>query len=118
MSAPRIVGMYLLNRQKDILYDFAKSKNLWKRRISIVSTLAFIKNRKIDDTFKIAKILLHDKHDLIHKASGWMLREAGKIDLKSLEDFLNRYGNKMPRTMLRYAIERFPKNVRLHYLKK
>jgi len=117
LSAPKIVGEYLLNRDKKILYKFAKSKNLWEKRISIISTFTFIKNKKYKDTFKIAEILMNDKHDLIHKAVGWMLREVGKRSLKDEESFLFKYYKKMPRTILRYAIEKFPEEKRIKYLK-
>ena len=93
------------------------SKNLWEKRISIISTYTFIKKGKCEDTFKIAEILMEDKHDLIHKAVGWMLREVGKISLKDEEKFLKKYYKKMPRTMLRYAIEKFPEEKRIIYLK-
>jgi 3-methyladenine DNA glycosylase AlkD len=116
LSAPKIVGSYLLNKPKAILYKFVESKNLWERRIAVLSTFMFIKYHKYDDSFKIAKILMNDKHDLIHKAVGWMLREIGKKSLKDEEDFLKKYYRKMPRTMLRYAIEKFPENKRKKYL--
>lgn len=117
LSAPNILGDFLLDKgDKRILYLFAKSKNLWEKRIAIVSTYSFIKNGKLGDTFEIAEILLDDKHDLIHKAVGWMLREAGKRDIKALENFLKKNHNKMPRTMLRYAIEKFPEQSRKAYL--
>ncbi len=109
LSAPNIVGDYLLDKEdKRILYLLAKSKNLWEKRIAIVSTAAFIKNYKFADTLEIVEILLKDKHDLIHKAVGWMLREVGKRDVKLLENFLKKHYKEMPRTMLRYAIEKFP----------
>lgn len=118
LSAPNIVGDYLLHKPRSILYKMAVSNHLWKKRIAIVSTFAFIRHNDLVDTFKIAKILLADDHDLIHKAAGWMLREAGKRDQKKLESFLNQYSGQMPRTMLRYAIERFEENLRRSYLKK
>lgn len=118
LSAPKIAGEYLLNKPKDILYKFAISKNLWEKRISIISTLTFIKNKKYNDTFKIANILMNDKHDLIHKAVGWMLREVGKKSLEDEEIFLDKNYKKMPRTMLRYAIEKFSAEKRMKYLKK
>ena len=117
LSAPKIVGKHLLNRDKNILIEFAHSQNLWEKRISILSTYTFIKNGNFDTTIQIAKILLNDDHDLIHKAVGWMLREMGKIDLATLETFLKKHYKKMPRTMLRYAIEKFPKGKRKKYLK-
>ncbi|MFH1455251.1 MAG: DNA alkylation repair protein [bacterium] len=116
LSAPKIVGEYLLNKPKKILYKFAKSKNLWEKRIAVLSTFAFIKYKKYNDFLEIAKILMNDKHDLIHKAIGWMLREVGKISLKDEEMFLNKYYKRMPRTMLRYAIEKFPEEKRIKYL--
>ena len=118
LSAPKIVGDYLLNKPRKILYKLARSSNLWERRIVIISTWIFIKNNEFDDTLKIAKILLNDKHDLIHKAVGWMLREVGKRDQKIEEEFLKKYYLKMPRTMLRYAIERFNEKKRKFYLGK
>jgi len=116
VSAPKIVGEYLLNKPKGILYKFAVSENLWEKRISVLSTFTFIKNNKYNDSFKIAKILMHDEHDLIHKAVGWMLREVGKRSLKDEEKFLKEYYKKMPRTMLRYSIEKFPEERRIKYL--
>lgn len=116
LSCHEIVGGFLLNRSKKELYDLSKSKSLWERRISIVSTYKFIRNGRFKDTLKIAGILLKDSHDLIHKAVGWMLREVGKRDLEVLESFLNVYYKSMPRTMLRYSIERFTENKRLRYL--
>jgi len=118
ISAPKIVGDYLLDKPKKILYQFAKSKNLWKRRIAIISTYAFIRDNKFDDTLKISKILLLDECDLIHKAVGWMLREVGKRDQKMEERFLKKYYAKMPRTMLRYVVEKFDEKKRKFYLKK
>lgn len=117
ISAPKIVGEYLLNKSPSILFNLAESKNLWKRRIAIISTFAFIYRGQSDLTQKISKILLNDKHDLIHKAVGWMLREVGKrCSEQSLTDFLNLYCLRMPRTMLRYAIERLPEKKRKYYL--
>jgi len=116
LSAHHIAGSFLIKTNKGVLYLLAKSRNMWKRRISIVSTFHFIKNNKFDDTLKIAKLLINDKEDLIHKATGWMLREVGKRDITIEEKFLKKYYRKMPRTMLRYAIERFPEPKRLAYL--
>jgi 3-methyladenine DNA glycosylase AlkD len=117
LSAPKIVGEHLMNGDRNILFEFAKSENLWERRIAILSTLAFIRRDDFNTTLQIADILLDDKHDLIHKAVGWMLREIGKRNLKAEEDFLkSRYKN-MPRTMLRYSIEKFPELKRKKYLK-
>lgn len=118
LSAPNIIGIHLLDKSKDILYLQAKSKNLWLRRIAIVSTLAFIQKGDHKTTFKIAKILLSDKEDLIQKAVGWMLREVGKrVSKKELEGFLKNNYKVMPRTMLRYSIEHFPSDIRQKYLK-
>jgi len=115
-SAPKIMGPWLMNRPRDILFELATSKNLWERRIAIMATFHFIKQNDFEDTLKIADLLLDDPHGLIHKATGWMLREIGKRDEPLLESFLNpRYRN-MPRTMLRYVIEKLPKNKRKAYL--
>ena len=118
LSAPKIVGDFLLDKPKDVLYKLAKSNNLWERRIAIVSTVVFIRNNKFKDTLKISKTLLLDKHDLIHKAVGWMLREVGKRNQKVEEKFLKKHYSKMPRVMLRYAIERFEEKKRKFYLGK
>ncbi len=115
--ADKLLGKWLIDKDKSILYQYAKSSNLWERRISIISTFYFIKNNQFDDTIKISEILLQDNHDLIHKAVGWMLREIGKRDLKTLESFLSINYKLMPRTMLRYAIEKFPEDKRQAYLK-
>lgn len=118
-SADKIVGGYLLDKKdRSILVKLAKSENIWHKRISIIATFAFIKEKKESvDTFTIAKILLHDKHDLIHKAVGWMLREVGKrVSQKDEEEFLKENYKNMPRTMLRYAIEKFPERKRMNYL--
>ena len=120
LSAPYIVGNYLLedSQLKKILEKLAKSKNLWEKRIAIVSTYSFIKNNKhLEDVLNISYILLKDKHDLIHKAVGWMLRELGKKDLEALECFIRSYYKDIPRTTLRYAIEKFPEKKRKRYLK-
>lgn len=118
LSCPNIVGDYLLDKEKDILYSFSESNNLWKKRISVISTYTFIKNSQFEDTLKISMILLNDQHDLIHKAVGWMLREVGKRNQYKEEEFLKKYYKKMPRTMLRYAIEKFEERKRKFYLKK
>lgn len=117
-SAHLIIGAHVWNGGTDILIRYAKSDNLWERRIAILSTLYFIRKKECALTFAIAKLLLHDAHDLIHKAVGWMLREAGKEDIQQLEAFLNEFASQMPRTMLRYAIEKFPEDQRKIYLKK
>lgn len=117
LSAPNIVGDFLKNRDKSILYKLVKSGNLWERRIAILATFSFIRDNQFSDSLKISEILLKDKHDLIHKAVGWMLREIGKKDVKVLETFLKRYYKTMPRTMLRYSIEKFPEEKRKAYLK-
>lgn len=114
-----ILGSYLLNKDRSVLYKLVKSKNIWERRNSIISTFVFLQNGESKDTLEISKLLLEDKEDLMHKAVGWMLREMGKrVDVKLLEDFLDTYANKMPRTMLRYAIEKFPEKKRKMYLSK
>jgi 3-methyladenine DNA glycosylase AlkD len=117
LSAPQIVGGYLEARSRKPLYRLVKSKCLWERRISILATHWFIRQGIFEDTLHIAKLLLGDEHDLIHKAVGWMLREVGKRDMTTLEAFLDQHCRMMPRTMLRYAIERFPEKKRLAYLK-
>jgi len=117
LSAPKIIGAYLIDKEKDLLYKFARSKDLWEKRIAIISTQTFIRKYSFEDTLKISKILLNDKHDLIHKAVGWMLREVGNRDLQTEEEFLKKHYKLMPRTMLRYAIEKFPELKRKAYLK-
>jgi len=117
LSAPNIVGDFLLDKDRKVLYKLVKSKNLWERRISILSTYSFIRNNNFKDTLKLAEILLKDEHDLIHKAVGWMLREIGKRDQKVEEKFLKKYYKEMPRIMLRYAIEKFNESKRQSYLK-
>ncbi|HIH10632.1 TPA: DNA alkylation repair protein [Candidatus Woesearchaeota archaeon] len=117
-SADKILGHYLLDKDKTVLFKLAHSSNLWERRIAIVATFAFIKQNQFQETIHIAELLLHDSHDLIHKAVGWMLREVGKRDKVTLETFLQKHATKMPRTMLRYAIEKFPEPKRKYYLQK
>ena len=117
VTCPRIVGNFLVDKDKKTIYNLAKSKSLWEKRIAIVSTFAFIKENQFADTLKISEILLDDKQDLIHKAVGWMLREVGKRDVEVLKDFLKINYKKLPRTTLRYAIERFPEKERKKFLK-
>jgi len=116
LSAPNIVGNYLIDKDREILYELARSSNLWERRIAVLGTFIFIRLGEFDDSLKISEILLDDSHDLIHKAVGWMLREVGKRDVKVLENFLGIHYKKMPRTMLRYAIEKFPEDERKKWL--
>lgn len=116
-SAYHIVGPHLMQRDKAPLYQLARSSLLWERRIAIIATLHFIRQRHFDTTLHVATILLHDREDLIHKAVGWMLREVGKRHLPTEEAFLRPVYKQMPRTMLRYAIEQFPKEKRKRYLK-
>lgn len=116
VSAPHIVGHYLLERDKGLLHTLVRSKNLWERRIAVLSTLAFIRHGEYGHTLDLARALLGDREDLMHKAVGWMLREVGKKDAAVLHAFLGEHGPDMPRTMLRYAIERFPQEVRKRYL--
>lgn len=115
-SAANILGKYLFHRDRSLLYDLARSEILWDKRIAIISTLYFIRQGQYEDTLKISKILLHDSHDLIHKAVGWMLREVGKKNTNVEMMFLKKHYKTMPRTMLRYAIERFPEEIRKQYL--
>lgn len=116
-SAEWIVGWHLMERSRQPLYRLAKSKDLWERRIAVLSTFYFIKHDEYDDTFTIAEQLLGDKEDLIHKAVGWMIREVANSDGNAARKFLRRHYSKMPRTMLRYAIEKFPEAERQSYLK-
>ena len=117
VTCPHVIGKHLMDKERSILYSWARSEDLWTKRIAIVSTHWFIRKNDLDDTFKIAEILLNDEHDLIHKAVGWMLREAGKRDLEKEEIFLKKHYKNMPRTMLRYSIEKFPEPKRQKYLK-
>ena len=116
-SAHLIVGRYLLNSSKEQLYSLARSKSLWERRIAIISTFHFIRQHQFSDTINISKELLNESEDLIHKAVGWMLREVGNRDMAVEEQFLKPHYQTMPRTMLRYAIEKFPEEKRQRYLK-
>jgi 3-methyladenine DNA glycosylase AlkD len=115
-SAIYVVGGYLFDKPHNILYKLARSKDTWERRTAIVSTAYFIRLGEVDDTFKIAEMLLSDDQDLIHKATGWMLRAAGDKDRKKLLSFLDQFAASMPRTALRYALEHFDKKQRDHYL--
>jgi 3-methyladenine DNA glycosylase AlkD len=117
-SAYKIVGKFLLNKDRQILYDLADSEHLWSERIAVVSCLEFIRNGQFSDIFNLSKKFLTHKHDLMHKACGWMLREVGKRDELALEEFLDENLKNMPRTMLRYAIERMEEGKRLRYLRK
>jgi 3-methyladenine DNA glycosylase AlkD len=116
-SAAQIVGGFLLNKSRKPLHSLAKSPSLWERRIAIIATFHFIRQNEFTETLKIARLLLADKEDLIHKAVGWMLREVGKRNLDVEEEFLIEHYEKMPRTMLRYAIEKFPEARRQMYLR-
>ncbi len=118
LSAKDIVGEYLVDKERDILYSLAESELLWDQRIAILSTFAFIRRGDLHDIFALSEKLLHHEHDLMHKAIGWMLREAGKRDMLSLNLFLDEHHKVMPRTMLRYAIEKHSPEERAHYMKK
>ena len=118
VTTPRIVGVHLLDKDRSILYQLANSKDLWEKRIAILATFPFIRANDFKDCLAISEILLNDKHDLMHKAVGWMLREVGKRDVSVLENFLDKHIKEMPRTMLRYAIEKFKEEKRKEYLKK
>ncbi|MFC1653246.1 DNA alkylation repair protein [Patescibacteria group bacterium] len=117
VSCHKVIGLHLVERDRSIIYKLAKSKDLWEKRISVISTFAFINIGQFEDTLKISEILVKDDHDLIHKAVGWALREVGKKDQKMEEGFLKKHYKTMPRTMLRYAIEKFPEDLRQKYLK-
>jgi 3-methyladenine DNA glycosylase AlkD len=118
LSAPQLVGAYLEGRSRKVLYRLARSKSLWERRISVLATFHFVRQGDYGDTLAIAELLLRDRDDLIHKAVGWMLREVGKRDIMALEGFLQKHSPIMPRTMLRYAIEKFPEATRQTFLQK
>lgn len=117
VSAPGVVGAYLLEQNKKIPSALSKSKDLWRRRVAMISTFAFIRKGRFEETFRLAEALIQDEHDLMHKASGWMLREAGKRNPERLKEFLEKFAPRMPRTMLRYAIEKFPQARRQRYLR-
>ena len=119
LSAPHILGNFSLeNKDHNILFQLVKSKNLWQERMAIIATLSYIRKGEFGLTFKIAEVFLNHKHDLIHKATGWMLREVGKRNPVLLCKFLDQHAKIMPRTMLRYAIEKFPHHIRKEYLRK
>jgi 3-methyladenine DNA glycosylase AlkD len=115
-SAPYVVGRYLFDKPRDVLYKLARSKNTWERRTAMVSTGYFIRQGDVADSFKIAEMLLNDDHDLIHKATGWMLRAAGDVDRPGLLRFLDQHAATMPRVALRYAIEHLDQKQRQHYM--
>lgn len=118
LSCHFIVGQWLLDKDRDVLDKLADSADLWEQRIAIVSTMAFVRNNDFSDTLKLTEKLMSHEHDLIHKACGWLLREVGKRDEKVLTDFLDVHSKQMPRTMLRYSIERLTKEQKAHYMKK
>jgi 3-methyladenine DNA glycosylase AlkD len=115
-GAPFVIGGYLHDKPRDILYKFARSKNMWERRTAIVSTAYFLKKKDVDDTFKIAEMLVKDKEDLIHKAAGGWVRQAGKSDKQKLLSFLDKHAATLPRTFLRYAIEHLNEKQKAHYM--
>jgi 3-methyladenine DNA glycosylase AlkD len=117
-SAPHVVGRHLFERSRAPLFRLARSKSLWERRIAIIATQWFIRKGDVADTFRLAEVLLGDEHDLIHKAVGWMLREAGQRDLEALYRFLEQHAGDMPRTMLRYALEKVPARRRALYMQR
>ena len=117
-SAHKILGEWLVDKPRKILYDLAESESIWERRISMISTFAFITRGDLVDAIELAGALVDDRHDLIHKASGWVLREVGKKDQSILEEFLLEHFETMPRTMLRYAIERLPEERRSFYMRR
>lgn len=118
LSAPYIIGAYLLDKPRNVLYKLADSELLWNNRIAIVATQTFIRNNDLDDTFALSLKLMSHPHDLIHKAVGWMLREAGKRNRHRLLTFVDEHRGEMPRTMLRYAIEKFSPEERIHLMRK
>lgn len=116
LGAYQVVGRYLEDKPRDILYELARSGDWWRRRTAIVATAAFIKRGEVEDTYRISEMLLNDKEDLVHKGAGWMLRYAGDKDRAGLLDFLDKHAAKMPRVMLRYSIEKLDKEQRQHYM--
>ena len=117
LTAPTIVGEYLKDKKRDVLYELAKSQLLWEQRIAVVSTYAFIRENDFKEIYSLAELLINHKHDLMQKAIGWMLREAGKRDKPMLMDFLDMHCKEMPRTMLRYSIEKFSESERQYYMR-
>jgi len=117
-TTPHIIGAYLFDKNRQILFDYAKSDNLWQRRIAVLACFYFIQLEDFSDFIKIAEMLVDDQQDLIHKAVGWMLREAAKRQLSITMNFLDQYAASMPRTMLRYALERFPADLKKEYMAK
>ncbi len=117
-SAHLILGRSLLDKERTLLYEYAKSDNIWENRVAIIATLYFIRKNDVKDILALSKIMLSHKHDLIHKAAGWMLREAWQKKPAAIEDFLDDHTTSMPRTMLRYTIEKMPEKLRKHYLTK
>ncbi|MDR2065698.1 MAG: DNA alkylation repair protein [Prevotellaceae bacterium] len=115
-SAPNLLGAFVEDKDKSVLYDFAVSNSLWKQRIAIIATFYYIRKGNFEDTLAIIEILMDNKHDLIHKAIGWMLREIGKRDIETELKFLDKYAAKLPRTALRYALEKFDDNLREYYM--
>jgi 3-methyladenine DNA glycosylase AlkD len=118
LSCPQIIGNFLFDSERDVLYKLSKSSNLWERRVAMISTFYFIKRNDFKDTLRLAEILLNDKHDLINKAVGWMLREVGKRDIEVERKFLEKYYKTMPRVALRYAIEKMTETQRKYFLNK
>lgn len=117
-SAPQILGGWLLDRPRDLLYELAASANVWERRMAVLATFTFIRQGQFEDLLRLVEGLLSDRHDLIHKACGWMLREAGKRDRRVLTNFLERHAARMPRTLLRYAIEKLPPRARSRWMQR
>lgn len=119
VTTPHIIGVYLFDKPRDILYDLARSQDIWQKRVSVLATFQFIKDGDASTSLELAEILLHDNHDLIQKAVGWMLREIGKrCDRAILLNFLNQHAHEMPRTMLRYSIEHLPQEQKVFYMQK
>ena len=118
LTSHKILGAFLVDKKRDVLYQLARSKNLWEKRISVIATFAFIRREDFKDSLALSELLLGDKHDLMHKAVGWMLREVGKKNQDVLRSFLGKHYKQMPRTMLRYSIEKFDEKERKKWLKK